>query len=122
MVMLSVNPERMIFPGLLFTCHAVELTFVSTIDALVVLFLSKMLPLQFGALLNEMETVFPGAPPVVAPNCEICPRIHGDENGAIMPPPPEVAVAFPVAVPVCPSRSLKLAGNADFPASAITHA
>ena len=122
MVKLSVNPERTMFPGLLFTCHAIELSFGRMIDALVVLFLRRIFPLQFGALLNEMETVFPGAPPVVAPNCEICPRIHGDENGAIMPPPPAVAVALPVAVAVCPSRSLKLTGNADLPASAMTHA
>lgn len=99
-VKLSVTPARTIFPGLLFTCHDVEFCFPRTIDALVVMFFNRMFPFQFGALLNEMDTVNPGAPPVVAPSCEICPLNHGDENGAMMPPPPDVPVALPVAVPV----------------------
>lgn len=65
---LSVKPARTMFPGLLFTCHAVEFCFANTIKPPVVLFFNRMFPFQFGALLNKMDTVKPGAPPVVAPS------------------------------------------------------
>lgn len=68
MVKLSVNPARTMFPGLLFTCQDVELIFPKTIEAFVVLFFRRMFPLQFGATLKVMDTVNPGAPPVVAPS------------------------------------------------------
>lgn len=111
--------------GVFDTFHCVLVNGVSTAEMPVVLFLSRMFPVQFGAALNVIKRGWAlggGDPPID----ESVPPNHGAVKSRRMVGPPgnekSVLGGVPSYRPVFPSKSLKLTGSAAFPASAITHA